>query len=381
MFCRSSTYIENGQVKSLKKLHSKSSTMIVITLLLLMLLGSVHRTHSQSETLISINPEVSLVNPGDNITITVELSNVADLYGWQVAFKYNGSILNLTAAWYPEDHVFAGFSDLIPVTPVVNVTADGNMYLLHGANLLFSSTNVVEPRPLFKANFTVLTSGETAIFIGTADHPIKWGTHAWHVWYSYLLDSNVEEMPYEKSDGTVISGESNARPVALLKITTEKPDNSTSLVIDGNPIAGITYFQAYKGFEITFNASRSHDPDGNISKYAWTFDKENFTTTEPIVTRTYNVTGIAQVTLVVWDDGKDTLPPASSVPVSKTILVGIAYEYFNWLPFEYAVLGIILALAVIQMARGMAVAYQNFRKERQQRRREPSIPQVGEKRL
>jgi len=175
-------------------------------------------------------------------------------------------------------------------------------------------------------------------------------------------------MPYEKSDGTVISGDSNAKPVASLVLTTGTPDNSTHLIVNGNPIAGVTYFQAYKGFEVTFNASGSHDPDGNISLYVWSFDKENFTTTDPVVTRTYNTTGTTQVRLVVWDDGKGTMPPTSSVEVSRAILVGIALAYFDWQPFEYAVLVIILALAVIQMGKGIAGAYQNYRKNRQQRK-------------
>jgi PKD repeat protein len=55
--------------------------------------------------------------------------------------------------------------------------------------------------------------------------------------------------------------------------------------------------------EITFNASRSYDPDGYIVSYIWDFgDGQNRTTTDPITNKTYTKRGIYTVAIKIVDD-------------------------------------------------------------------------------
>jgi len=54
---------------------------------------------------------------------------------------------------------------------------------------------------------------------------------------------------------------------------------------------------------ITFDASSSFDPDGNITKYKWDFGDGNITEVEePVITHTYSIAGNYTVKLTVTDD-------------------------------------------------------------------------------
>ena len=71
------------------------------------------------------------------------------------------------------------------------------------------------------------------------------------------------------------------------------------------PIASFTYSPAKPVVNemITFDASNSTDPDGNITKYEWEFGDGNATnTTEKIITHSYALVGNYTVNLTVTDD-------------------------------------------------------------------------------
>ena len=58
---------------------------------------------------------------------------------------------------------------------------------------------------------------------------------------------------------------------------------------------------------ITFNASSSYDPDGNITSYEWDFGDGNVTnTTEEVIKHSYSEAGSYDVTLTVTDDDEVT---------------------------------------------------------------------------
>jgi len=55
---------------------------------------------------------------------------------------------------------------------------------------------------------------------------------------------------------------------------------------------------------VTFDASRSSDPDGTITGYDWDFDRDglfDLSTEDPVVTHSYSTSGIKNVTLRVTD--------------------------------------------------------------------------------
>jgi len=94
----------------------------------------------------------------------------------------------------------------------------------------------------------------------------------------------------------------------------------TEPVTPGNtpPIVSFTYSpeNPVVAQTITFNASNSTDPDGNITSYEWDFgDGNNTNTTEPITTYSYASAGTYNVNLTVTDDD------GATNSTNKTIVV------------------------------------------------------------
>jgi heme exporter protein D len=155
-----------------------------------------------------------------------------------------------------------------------------------------------------------------------------------------------------------VSGTGNSKPTASFETNPLLPDNITNYIVDGNVPTGVAdWKRAYKNYTISFDASESYDPDGNITQYLWDFDDGNITTVNatamdpPIITHTYNITGTFTVTLVVMDNGQPSgnPEPLSSAPAKQTILVGLVLPFYNWTPFIYTVVAL-FAVAIAAFA-------------------------------
>ena len=60
------------------------------------------------EAAMYIDPEVVTINQvGKNFSVYVKVRNVEDVYLWQVAIRWNASILECTNITLPENHIFA----------------------------------------------------------------------------------------------------------------------------------------------------------------------------------------------------------------------------------------------------------------------------------
>jgi parallel beta-helix repeat protein len=177
----------------------------MVTLLLLGCSGA--SSFQTANTTMSITPTNTTVMPGHSFTITITISNANNLNGWQVALKYDASIVNCTAAWIPADNVFANHS-FIAVQPTLNdATVDGYNYSICG-NGLFSDDSVnVAQGTLCKLNFTCQKYGWASLQLGTPSNPIKSGSvYLPTSWYSELLDTNPTEMDFVAEDGFVDNG-------------------------------------------------------------------------------------------------------------------------------------------------------------------------------
>jgi len=90
------------------------------------------------------------------------------------------------------------------------------------------------------------------------------------------------------------------------------------------PVANFTYLPAnpVMAQPITFNASDSTDPAGDITNYEWDFgDSGNTTnTTEPTIIHTYASAGTFTVTLTVTDDDGATNATSRAITVSEGLV-------------------------------------------------------------
>ncbi len=126
--------------------------------------------------------------------------------------------------------------------------------------------------------------------------------------YTYIVSavdaSGNEGTPSDPSSGT---------PTASASGGTGGNDGGGGGTGGGNlpPVANLSAGKPYQGFinsDVTFNGSSSHDSDGNIVKWFWTFG-DNTNATGNIVLHSYSKIGTYTVTLTVTDDqgatGKD----------------------------------------------------------------------------
>ncbi len=185
-----------------------------------------------SDTRVSISPDFLAASLGDNITITLNANDVSNLYGWQVAVKYNASIINCTSAWLPPDNVFAGQSILPGGNPILNEgTIDGLNYTLWGVSLFFGSITFAQGT-LFKMNFTVVGHGETAIQIGTIQNPIWYNPGFPQTWYTYLQDPDLNEIPFTEENSSIVVAAADAQ-VTFNQTGVSNDFTGTLVTIDG----------------------------------------------------------------------------------------------------------------------------------------------------
>lgn len=122
-----------------------------------------------------ISPSSETVSVNESFTITVNLTNAQNLFGWQVVLKYNGTDLNLTGLWVPEDNVFAGHEWILlgPITKFYLDAIDGSSSGTVGGALLDGDvvTNV-DSGVLCSANFTVIGAGQSLIEVAVESNPL-----------------------------------------------------------------------------------------------------------------------------------------------------------------------------------------------------------------
>lgn len=307
-----------------------------------------------------IEPETLMVRVGENFTLTIIARNVERLFSWQVFLKYNASVVNCTNIWVPPNNVFSGHKINIGDVVFRKDVVDGLDSLGISCSLQgFDSVNVTEGI-IFKANFTVQAIGSTEIEIATIEKPVRVGQL--YKFYSWYLDYDFEEVPFSSNHCVIVveGSTTNLPPSALFVVASPEIDTSKYLVLKGHaPVGTVPYAFAFKGYPVIFNASRSRDPDGNITRYLWDFGDGNVTeTSEPVVVHVYRSTGKMYVVLTVFDDGD---PPMNST-YHFIVVVGLLLELFDWSPVLYG-LGIVIIVAIVVSVIRRVRNYLKFRSE------------------
>lgn len=178
---------------------------ITLGILLLTVVASTFVTHvnAHPETVVSVfdaetgessitisEEEYAAATPH---TVNVTVSDVLDLYMWQIRLYFDNAVLNCTAdmAWYPADHVFAGKS-LMQVEPGVYYDADvESWYLIYGCSLVGAEVTFEGIGTLCQINFTGMAVGTSDLTFGelTVD--------------TFLWDSWLDDIEFTVSDGQI----------------------------------------------------------------------------------------------------------------------------------------------------------------------------------
>lgn len=277
-------------------------TIPLITILLVISCFNIPHVHASQTKISTVPRKITDLSVNDTLTVNVTVSDVADLYGWQIAIEYDVRVVNFTDVWLPKGNVFDGKNPLLGVLTFYNFTTYG--FIVYGAGLLLETVSVPGVGILCSMNFTVIRVGQTALRIATIDNPAI-PPEAWMMpdgtWYPYgfwtfLQDFDMGEMPFVEESCAIATVGMRIPPVAIFSIspTVLKHEN---LLLIGNT----TYFV---NEPIFFNASRSYDPDGNIVKYIWDFGDGNITEVgTPVIYHNYHKTHkLVKVKLIVVDN-------------------------------------------------------------------------------
>jgi len=285
------------------------------------------------EAAMYIDPEVVTINQvGKNFSVYVKVRNVEDVYLWQVAIRWNASILECTNITLPENHIFAGKNYFNVIEALIGQgTAYNNTegWLAVGLSLLGEESGVdVTDGVLCKIDFITKAKGSTPLKLCSEAEPILFQGY-YKVW-SYLQNSEqvgtTVVMEIEMYHG-LVSVESKSPPVVDFTYTPSEP---------------------YVDQDVTFDASACYDPDnGTIVLYIWNFgDGHVQNTTEPSITHKYSKKGEYRVHLTVIDNDGLSNDKAKLITVKeKTEPVSIP----QWLLIVIVVVIVLIILIAVIM--------------------------------
>lgn len=325
-----------------------------------------------------------------SFTMTVNITDFPDLYLYQMVLKYNQTMLNMTSLTFPSNNVFANqpsvTTTLTPFnqTPSSLIDINDQQGMAEGGQSLLGPVGLsVSNSMLFQANFTVAYNGETTIHVATindtADLPPLPGVP----WYTFTQDANQalmggENDNFDLANATlvVIAGASVPPPVAYFTARGTTVSNSTYIILMYSAGSYAATTDVLCNLTTYFNGSTSYDKYGTITEYVWNFDDGNTTAvqatgspTDALITHVFTNVGIYFVNLtLVAQSGPNATQ--ISVPFVYPITVDLAVPLYNWMPFIYAVLIIIVAVIAIASTRS-AVRRTRKRRLRQQKMRRP----------
>jgi len=177
---------------------------------------------------------------------------------------------------------------------------------------------------------TVLNRPPVVIFIESTETAYIGEAIIFNASDSYDLDGTIASYFWDFGDETNTTGvivnhayDINGTFTVTLTVTdddgTSNSSSSTKTILKNEP--PIPLFTespktVYTGEIITFNASDSYDPDGNITNYFWDFGDET-NTTGIIVNHAYVDDGVYTVTLTVTDDDGETATKSTAKTVSN----------------------------------------------------------------
>lgn len=155
----------------------------------LVVIPQIHTTQAVGTPTLAVKPpkvQDTALHVGDKFKINASVANVQDLYAWQIQLTFNASVLNLTSAFYPTDHVFAGKTFMAVSPSIDNV----NGRIIFGATLLGNVTGFAGNGTLCQIEFKIKHDGQSGLNFSK-----PYGTRTW------LKDSNLILITATATDG------------------------------------------------------------------------------------------------------------------------------------------------------------------------------------
>lgn len=228
-------------------------------------------SYSAAITTISVDPPMLYALPGEHFTINLTIINAVDVYTWQVNVFLDSRVVQVVNATLPPGHFLEGR----PMGTTGLMTTITKQAVLVGCGIMGNYLGKHGTGTLVTIEFEVVGTGESVLKIDKRD-------------WTFLMDHNlVETIPGDnlKTEDGYISNEDHP-PTASFTSSPSVPDVNDT---------------------ITFDASASSDPDGQIVRYEWDFGDDTYINeTNPTTTHVYTIAKIYTVTLTVIDNATAT---------------------------------------------------------------------------
>jgi len=174
-------------------MHKNAKKSLLIVFISMLFLNAFATHVIAAETNVAPDPlSMQIDQIGENATATIKVTNVTDLFTWQIRVYFNSTILNCTSesAWLPTGHVFEG-NTIVPVAAVVDVDENGT-FIDYGCTLMFVGDEFAGNGTLCQINFTGTAEGSSALSFG------PWPAR------TFLLDPDGIDITFGVTGGEII---------------------------------------------------------------------------------------------------------------------------------------------------------------------------------
>jgi len=314
--------------------RSRTLTIISIMLFLLVTATLINLTFSAPEQKpkLYFDPEivyVASVEPGQSVNFTVDVyvSNIEDVYAYQIVIKYNTTFLDIYDIEFPSGYIFDG----LPVVELDKFIEPG--YVIVGRTLLGEASGVTVPagegKILVRLLCSISMNGTTYLQIATIDKPVL--RSGLYEAYTYFMDSSLKQISISSSNADI--------GTCAITLGVETPPYAAFAIFPTELLVNKTAI---------LNASKSFDPDGYIVYYCWEIVRGDFcyviNTTDPVAYYNFTYPGIYTVTLCVVDN--DGLNSTLSQEV-KVNYIPDPFDIRELLPFITIILVVSIAFTSI----------------------------------
>jgi PKD repeat protein len=284
----------------------KEFTLLILLLLNISITGFIgfsrndFEARANPETRIYVDPASGTANVGETYTISVKVEDIINFRAFDIKLRWGAAVLRyishtvtVPVETYPEGVLYDPsllLKDEVNETQVPD-TDTGTMgwfaYISLGDTFNGSGT-------ILTMDFEVLGEGECDIYFVATD----------------LSDDEANPIIHQVEEGYFYMPGLGNVPIANF---TFSPD----------PVVATK--------TVTFNASASYDPDGNVALYMWNFADGNITNTpNAIITHSYTKTGFYDAQLTVLDDQGDGSQSRLCYARVEVVLPNPVAEFTFW---------------------------------------------------
>lgn len=253
---------------------------------------------------------------GYTFTVNVILDGVTEgLFTYQIGISFDKDKFKCVDAWIPEkdsNFVFFGKKIIKGEPNIAQANLDGCVFL--GASLINRGNVVYISQGIFcQITFTAIKTGTSTLNVIPTTEYAESPYYGRDTVLMNLFDDGISLMLFTPQDLSVSVSASPTPPVASFTFNPANPKAKQA---------------------ISFDASASYDPDGEVASYAWDFgDDTQKITANPVVNHIYDANGIYHIELEAVDN--DDLSSSTTYDILIGELPYISFTYSPKEPWPY----------------------------------------------